>query len=126
MCAETTLYDALRNDGAVVAIVGTRIYPIFVPDSSSNNLPAIAFQRTSTTYENTIHNSDLARLVVFDVYCVADGLSVSVAENLADQVCAVSYQVGDETVELVKTNRSSTYDPDSNTVLVIITVEVWE
>jgi len=45
MTLEEGLYDHLTNDAGVSALVGTRIYPLVVPQDVA--LPAIAYQRIS-------------------------------------------------------------------------------
>lgn len=43
---EQTLYAVLKNDSAVSALVGTRIYPLVMPQDGL--LPAVVYQRVST------------------------------------------------------------------------------
>lgn len=45
MSIETGIYAVLTGDAGVSALVGTRIYPLVVPQDAS--LPAIAYQRVS-------------------------------------------------------------------------------
>lgn len=49
MPAEKVLYDALKADSAVDAFVAGRIYPNLLPAEAT--LPAIVYQRVSTTPE---------------------------------------------------------------------------
>lgn len=121
MSAEQTLHDALTAgspDNAVVTLVTDRIYPIVVPEGEG--LPAVAYQRTNTEYTNTISNTALAARVTFDVFCVAP--SFKAAEDLANAVA----DIVEDADEITKINRTHTFDGESMTYAVIITVDVWE
>jgi hypothetical protein len=112
MSAETVLRDALLALPGVAAIVGVRIYPIVVQEGDP--LPAIAFQRMSTEYTNTIGNTAVADKVTFDVMCIAEAFDD--AEALCDAAEAVAFE---------KANRAATYDPDTRTFASVLTVNVW-
>lgn len=82
MSGESAAYNALVNDTYVNGIVGTRVYPNYVPEKIS--LPAIAIQRTSTTLEATIHsNIPVLSLPAYEVVCMVN-TNLEDAETLAD------------------------------------------
>jgi hypothetical protein len=49
---ETALYEILRNDAGVSALVGTRVYLGRLPDNTI--FPAVSFQRITTTKPQTL------------------------------------------------------------------------
>lgn len=51
MTIEEGLYELLTMDTAVAALVGTRIYPLLVPQDA--DLPAMAYQRISGPRDHT-------------------------------------------------------------------------
>jgi hypothetical protein len=112
MSAESELFAALSGDSAITAIVGSRIYPVVIP--LGVDLPAIAYQRTNTEYVNTIGNAALAARVTFDIAC--GGKDFDSAESLCDLVEALSFE---------KTNRTQTFDIDTDNFASVLTVNVW-
>ena len=99
MSVETDLYDALTADSGVMAhvrIAGAspdegRIYPDVIPDDAS--VPAIAFQRINTDYDQTIHAAGpLGRVATIEVACVAN--SRTTADALADAVESAAFNAG--------------------------------
>lgn len=88
MSAETELYDTLKADSAVLAIVGptsdvARIFPDVIP--LDTEIPAIAFARADTEFINTVHGTaPLGSTATLEVTCVdttrekADALAVAV------------------------------------------------
>ena len=48
---ESALYTLLTSDSSVAALVGTRIYPLLVPDGTT--LPAVAYQQISLVPRKT-------------------------------------------------------------------------
>ena len=91
MSAETDLVDALEANAAVVALLQIsgvsptelRIYPDVV--AQEIDLPAVAFQRLATEYNNTIHAiAPTSAQISIDIWCMAD--TRSVAESIGDAV----------------------------------------
>jgi len=56
MSAESTLRAVLLANGPVAALVGTRIYPMNLPQSPA--LPAVTFQRISTVPDYTLEEQN--------------------------------------------------------------------
>lgn len=52
MSLETALYSHLSGDAALSALVGTRIYPVILPQQPV--LPAVTYQRIGAVREQTI------------------------------------------------------------------------
>lgn len=79
MNIEEMLYAILSNDTDVVALVSTRIYPLFVPQDATR--PAIAYQQISgpSTYSHN-GNSGLQE-VRFQLTC--EGNTYSQANSVA-------------------------------------------
>lgn len=83
MSAESVAYSLLTADGAVAALVSTRVYPDFIPQE--RDLPAVAVTRTETEYITTIHaGTPQAILATIEIWCLAS--TRLGAENLADAV----------------------------------------
>jgi hypothetical protein len=117
MSAETQVYDLLRNDAGVVAIVGDRIHHKFVPlaPPPAKTPSSIAYIRSATEYTNTIHQiSQVAENVSIDIHCIAASDAAAVA--LADAVALIP---------MVKLNRFDEYDPETEIHSTTITVQVW-
>lgn len=82
MSAESDLFDALRLDAGVAALVGARIYPYERPQGSA--LPAIVFGRTQTTPITSIHGTVLATRTMFAIDIFAEKRIT--AESIGDAV----------------------------------------
>lgn len=81
MSAEQTVYNTLKNDAGVAALVGTRIYPLVLPQNPT--YPAISYQRISTRPVQTRGGNGLA-FVRMQVDCFATGYTA--AKQLSDAV----------------------------------------
>lgn len=120
MTAEVTLNGILTGSAAVVAAVGDRIYPLVVPDGKE--LPAIAYQRTSTEYIPVIHGSrPVAGKVTIDIYCV--DASNAGSKSLCDLILAIDIPVD---TDMLVTNRSDLFDADTGLYATVLSVNVWE
>ena len=91
MSAESTLYSTLNSDATVLSLIGVtgaspaeaRAYPDVVPEGS--DLPAIAYQRISTEYVQTVDGaSPVGETATLEVTCVAK--TRTSADNVADAV----------------------------------------
>lgn len=81
MSAETEVYDALRLDAGVAALVGGRIYPQQLPDDVT--LPAIAYRNIDSVPFASIKQVTRVQL---DVY----GASYASVKGVRDAVVALS------------------------------------
>lgn len=118
MSAETVAYSTLSGASAVTDLVGTRIYPDFVPNEKT--LPAVAINRSATDYINTIHsNVALGAIVTLEVWCMA--ATRAAAEGLADAVVA-TLGGGDFSI----LNRSPEFDSESEVFATVLTVSILE
>lgn len=110
MSAESTLYDTLKADAGVLAIVGptadvARIYPDVIPQDA--DVPAIAFVRVDTEYVSTVHAAaPLGSSATLEVSCVE--LTREKADVLALAVIAAAGPVG-----FLVLGRSAVNDPDT-------------
>jgi Protein of unknown function (DUF3168) len=121
MLGEEILYAALTAGSPaneVVALVGTVIYPVIVPEGKP--LPAIAYQRVNTEPVNTISGNAWAARVTFDVFCVA--AQFPQADSLASSVRRV--MAVNKAIEW--TNKAHSYDADSGAYAVSLTYEFYE
>jgi hypothetical protein len=118
MSAEDNLHDILSENAPVFAVVGDRIYPDYVPPDK--DLPAIAFNRTGTTYIPTIHGGVTQEdTVTFEIFCTAS--SHGSAKSLGDLVAAIEVMPPKKWQLL---NRLSLYDSETGLSASVITVNV--
>jgi hypothetical protein len=80
---EKALFQKLSTTAAITAIVGNRIYPVFLPEKTP--IPAIVFLRVSTEGAAISHTKSSGKLTSsFEVGCY--GKDIQVAKNLAKLV----------------------------------------
>lgn len=80
---EKALFQKLSTTAAITAIVGNRIYPVFLPEKTP--VPAIVFLRVSTEGAAISHTKSSGKLTSsFEVGCY--GKDIQVAKNLAKLV----------------------------------------
>jgi hypothetical protein len=85
MSLGSALYTILRLNSDVVSTFGTRIYPIFVPENASAKIPALTYQQTGLTPNDTKDQYSTCwnlRQVQITIYCH----SYANAETYADYV----------------------------------------
>lgn len=116
MSAESIVLAALEVTG-VTTHVGSNIYAALLPQGKK--LPAIIFVRTDTDYIKTIHSATpVASLVTMDIWCVAE--SFATTEDIADAVeIAMASVVG------FPIGRRQEVDPDTETLITILTYNIW-
>jgi hypothetical protein len=116
MSAETQINDALRTNGALAAVVSTRIYPDFLAQEIT--LPAVVFQRAATEYVTTIHDGTVHdALVTLEVWCLAT--SRLAAEQLADLV------EGAIAGTFLPLDRRPEFDAETLTFSTVVACSVW-
>lgn len=118
MSAETDFRAALIADGAVSALVGTRIATDRIEQGAAR--PFVVFSRAATLPITDVAGTLLISQVTLDVQCWAD--TRLQADAVAD---AVSDAVRSITTQQV-TERSSVYDADLDMEGVQLTVEWWD
>lgn len=108
MSAETIVFDVLRLDPAVAALVvdgeGARIFPDVAPQEF--NWPLIVFARSSTTPTYTIHGAEVARDAQINITCW--GRTRPEAEQIADAVKDAMSTAGH-----IYVNRTAGFDSDT-------------
>lgn len=116
MSAESTVYDALRTDAGVAALVGTRIYPDAIAEGEA--LPAIVYSRVATeptiTIDGSIHNERVA----MHIECWA--MTREAAENIAN--AAINALL---IARRYYNNRGSGYDPEVGAHAATLDVDIW-
>lgn len=76
------IYSILANDADVAALVGTRIYPMFVPQGAS--MPAITYQRIVGVRDHVLDGTTEMAEAVYQINCWSDEYSET--RDLADAV----------------------------------------
>lgn len=114
--AETDLYAALSGRAALTALVGTRIYPDAIPEGSL--LPAIVYQRSSTTPTTTLLNVTVAEEVLFAISAWSE--TRTSCESVADEVVAALAASSNPYA-----NRSTGYDPEVGLHAVTVECDWW-
>jgi len=105
MSTEQTLYSTLKNDAGVSALVGTRIYPLLLPQNPT--YPAITYQRISTrpVMTRTGNGLDFVRM---QIDCYADSYSgVKALAAAVEAALSTDYELGktdfyDDTLEIFR------------------------
>lgn len=116
MTIGTSLYDALRNDSGVAALVSQRIYPLQLPQTPTYE--AISYERVSNTPQNGSTNMRRTR---WSISCWA--ATYGEAHTLANAVKAAmeDYRGGDIKLAMVE-NEIDDYDDDAEVYRTIVDV----
>ncbi len=116
MSAEANLYSALTARAALTALVSTRIFPDVIPEGCA--LPAIVYQRASTSPVTTIGNVTVAENIRFvitawaETRTAADAVAVEIGQALA----AAENPAGD---------RSTGFDQECGLYAATVDVDWW-
>ncbi len=119
MTPETFLYDTLRNDAGVTAIVDDRIYSDSSPEDVA--VPCLVIARVgSAEFARNLAGGVFAERVAQEVYCAAT--TRSAAEALCDAVVAALEPQGFD-----QTNRSGEQDDtgEDEVEITILSLERW-
>ena len=116
MSSESDLYTALSGRAGLTALVSTRIFPDAIPEGDA--LPAVVYQRASTTPVTTIGGVTLAEDVRFAITAWAD--TRATAESVADQIAAAIAGLGNPYAD-----RSTGYDPECGLYAVTVECDWW-
>lgn len=108
MSIATLLYSQLVGTSGVTALVGTRVYPVTLPQTPV--LPAISYQRVSNTEQN---GTSTLRTTRYQVDCWA--VSYSAVQGLAAAVkTALEEWTSGSSVKMTEViNEIDDYEPDS-------------
>lgn len=116
MSAESLAWTTLTGDTAVAAIVGTRIYPDFVPQEQT--LPAIAVSRVSTEYLTTINtDAPVGEIAALEIWCMAE--TRIAAESLANAATTAL-----SLAQFFPLDRRPEFDNESVVYAVVLSVQV--
>ncbi|NNF65985.1 MAG: DUF3168 domain-containing protein [Gammaproteobacteria bacterium] len=101
MSAETGIYTHLSTDGNIIALVGTRIYPEWMPQES--DMPAIVFSLTSAPREPNFDGPSayVDRRYQLDCYASTYSAAKSLADAVRVSLDGVTGTLGGENVQLV-------------------------
>lgn len=116
MSAESQVYDALRVNGPLGAIVGNRIYPDAIAEGEA--MPAIVFSRAATEPVISIDGTLHADRVTMRVECWA------ATRSAAEEACnaAVNALI---VARIFYTNRSAGFDPEAGACGAFLDLDVW-
>jgi len=117
MSAETSLYSALSGNGAVSALVGTRVYPDIAPQEGS--LPAIVFERSDTEYVNTIHGTAVAQRASMEIWCMAE------TRASAEQVCN-AVETAARAADFITISRRAEFNAEQMMWGSVLSVDFWD
>ena len=70
MSIETTLYNTLRNNAGVEALVSTRIYPLVAPDNAAT--PYITYQVIVGTAHNKLASAPDSERKIIQINCISN------------------------------------------------------
>jgi hypothetical protein len=117
---ETELFSVLKNNTQVAAAVSTRIYPLMLPQVST--LPAIVYQRISSTPTTSIDGDSGLDSVRIQVSCWAD--TYGAAKGLAEKVrTAVN---GATTLKSITLMESDDIDNETRKYRALIDFRLWQ
>lgn len=96
---EQAIYNILSNDADVIAVVGSKIYPSFVPQDKT--LPAITYERVGTEREFAMLNDPGVSQARIEVTAIST--SASTVGDLANKIrIALSRHIGSHASVVVK------------------------
>lgn len=116
MSAESDLYSALSGRSTLTALVGTRIDPDAIPEG--NALPAVVYQRSSTSPVTTIGGVTVAEDVLFEITAWAE--TRTAADAVADEVAAAVTGAGNPPAD-----RQTGYDSECGLFACTIGCQWW-
>jgi hypothetical protein len=106
MSAESDLYQVLTANAGVTAALGSRVFPEII--AQGETLPALAFSRTNTRYDETLQGKAVATYITFQLQCW--GPSQTQVEAAMDAVL-VALQTN-ALQRVPPQSRSGTFDPE--------------
>lgn len=120
MSVQNDLYTALSGDAGLSALVGTRIYPVRVPQSPA--YPLVSYMRVSNSHVNSLSGSsglDNSRYQ-FDVYSDTYASANSVADAIiAAMATATTYK------SILLSRIDLDHDLDVDKYRITIDFSVW-
>lgn len=117
MSIGTLLYGRLAGDSGVAALVGTRVYPMMLPQTPT--LPALSYQRVSSTEQN---GTTTLRTTRYQVDCWAESYSVGQSLASAVKTAMEEWTSGPSVMMTEVINEIDDYEPDSGLYRVSIDV----
>jgi hypothetical protein len=117
---ETSLYAVLSGNSAITAIVGTRIFPLTVPEDW--NLPALTYQVISSVSHPTFSTAGEQRIRV-QIDCWADTYSDAVSLRAAVISALNGYSDVNFTAQLL--NKTDYYEHEALQYRCLIEFYLW-
>lgn len=119
MFIEQLLYTELSTAPATAAIVGTRIFPLVLPEGTEH--PAIVVQRVSSGHFPSLSGDGSLERPRFQMSCYAR--SYSGAKTLAHTLKAT--MKASQTIKAISDNESDMYDEPSGLYRVVVDFFIW-
>lgn len=114
MTAEQQIKAWLTADATVSGLVGDRVTPMYSPNQ--DKLPVIAYRRTSTEPQDTMHSTPTDELATFEFWGMAN--RVEVGDLIARAVQAVLVPEG-----FVMLDMTHQYDPEYDIYATVLTMD---
>lgn len=114
------VYSELSGDAGLTALVGTRIYPQWLPQDTT--LPAVTFAQVSENPQNTI-GGELAlknHQYQFDVFASSYSSAQAVAAALNTAVAGAS------AFEAYRLTQQDLYEPQTEVHRVSVDFSIWQ
>ena len=117
---EEAIYLHLKNHPGLSALIGTRIYPLRMPQNPT--LPAVVYQRISTprTYSHSGYSNLADPRFQFSVWAESYSGALAVAEQLRD---AINGFTGSGSIPVYSSqiaNESDDYEPSTELYRILI------
>lgn len=124
MTWEADLYEHLRTDSGIAAVVGSRIYPVILPQNSTK--PAITYQEITGIPQTDLSGDDGdLQEIRLQIDCWAEGArAYTIAAELAELV-RVRLQTAATNFHAVTNWRRVGYEDDARLYRGLLDVSIW-
>lgn len=117
---EQTVYTVLTTNPAVQAIVGTKVYPLVIPEEA--DVPAVVYQKVGTLVVNSLDGFSGLESIRLQFSCYAKTLFQ--AKQLAQSVSAALN--GSAVLKCVRTMEMDDQDAETKSFRVIVDFNIWQ
>lgn len=127
MSVHKELRDRLINDATLAALVGSRVYPVRLPQAPT--LPAVTYQRASTRFVGSHGGTDGLGVVRYQLTAFADtyeeASAVAEAVRLAIEGWSDPSGGVDRVQAAIPTNQVDLIDPETDRYMIPLDVMIW-
>ena len=117
---EQTLFTVLSTNTPVQAIVGSKIYPVVMPEGVT--VPALVYQKVGTTVVNSLEGFSGIESIRMQFSCYAPTLIG--AKQLAQAVSAALD--GSTVLKCVRIMEMDGQDPETKNFRVVVDFNIWQ